>query len=100
MNNSKSVSYRKCGVKYRKNRNSLHSAKYVISHFTLPKDSERRAMWIENGVPEVADKNVVVKDYFEDKNMVLNVNRRNRLTDNAVPTLFNDVISRPPGTDC
>ncbi|XP_050440426.1 zinc finger protein ZFP2-like isoform X2 [Adelges cooleyi] len=96
MNNSKSIPYRKCGVKYCKSRNSVHSTN-LIRYFTLPKESERRAMWIENCALELAGKDVIVKDvricqdHFEDK-MFLNVNRKNRLTDNAVPTLFNDDI--------
>lgn len=51
-------------------------------------------MWIENCIPELADKNIQVKDvricqeHFENK-MFLNVLTKNRLTDNAIPTLFN-----------
>lgn len=54
-------------------------------------------MWIQNCVPELADKNIVIKDvricqdHFEDK-MFLNVNRKNRLIDDAVPTLLNGMI--------
>ncbi|XP_050066521.1 uncharacterized protein LOC126555661 [Aphis gossypii] len=95
MKTSKSIAYRKCGVKYCTNKSSVDSNE--LSYFTLPKDSERRAMWIENCIPELADKNIQVKDvricqeHLENK-MFLNVLTKNRLTDNAIPTLFNDDI--------
>lgn len=54
-------------------------------------------MWIANYIPELADKNIQVKDvricqeHFENK-MFLNVQTKNRLTDNVVLTLFNGKI--------
>jgi len=51
-------------------------------------------MWIENCIPELADKNIQVKDvricqeHFENK-MFLNVITKNRLTGIVIPTLFN-----------
>ncbi|XP_025412499.1 uncharacterized protein LOC112684969 [Sipha flava] len=91
----KSIAYRKCGVKYCRNKSSVHSNE--LSYFTLPKDSEGRAMWIENCISELANKNIQVKDvricreHFENK-MFLNVLTKKRLIDYVVPTLCNDDI--------
>ncbi|KAL4126357.1 hypothetical protein QTP88_010579 [Uroleucon formosanum] len=60
MKTSKSIAYQKCGVKYCTNKSSVHSN--VLNYFTLPKDSERRVMWIQNCILELADKNIQVKD--------------------------------------
>jgi len=68
----------------------MHGYIYFILFF-------RRSKWIELCLPEYIDKNVFVQnlricsEHFEDK-MFLNVNKKNRLTDFAVPTLFSGKI--------
>ncbi|XP_022170592.1 uncharacterized protein LOC111033940 [Myzus persicae] len=83
-----------CAVKYCNNKSRTSVG---VSYFTMPKNTERRSEWIKQCLPEYADKNAFVQnlricsEHFEDK-MFLNVQKKNRLTDFAVPTLFSDEI--------
>ncbi|CAI6350137.1 unnamed protein product [Macrosiphum euphorbiae] len=86
-----------CAVKFFDNKMSLTKN---ISYFRFPSDPLRCKQWMEKCQTEhllKKDATILYKNYrvcgvhFEDK-MFLNPNSRNRLTMNAVPTIFSGKI--------
>lgn len=83
---------KKCSVRYCQNYQYCTSK---LSFFSYPKDAERRKLWMINCKTEyLADKLTRQNSYrvcgthFENS-MFSNINTRNRLNYNAVPTIFN-----------
>lgn len=83
-----------CSVKNCRNR---YSNSKVLSFFGYPRNKEIQEIWIKNCKiqhlvnphKKISINLRVCGNHFEDC-MFLNVNKRNRLVPNAVPTLFYD----------